>query len=261
MRRSPHRLGVYVFSALVGAFLLLPTLIVIPMSFTSGRDLKFPPDGFSLRWYEVLFETPAWREAAWTSAQVAFFTVVIATVLGTAASMALVRWRSRLTGPLTALLLSPMIVPVIILGVGTFLLFSKWKITGTMSGLVLAHVVLALPFVIVSVMASARTLDPTLELAAASLGANRWRTFRRVVLPLIAPGVAAGALFAFITSWDEIVVAIFMTSPTLRTLPVLMWSQVRSSLDPSLAAAGTLLVVVSTMALLAVQLLRRTSRS
>jgi putative spermidine/putrescine transport system permease protein len=154
-----------------------------------------------------------------------------------------------------------MIVPVIILGVGTFLLFSKWKITGTMSGLVLAHVVLALPFVIVSVMASARTLDPVLELAAASLGANRWRTFRRVVLPLIAPGVAAGALFAFITSWDEIVVAIFMTSPTLRTLPVLMWSQVRSSLDPSLAAAGTLLVVVSTVALVAVQLLRRTSRS
>jgi putative spermidine/putrescine transport system permease protein len=258
---SRHRLGVYAFSAVVGAFLLLPTLIVIPMSFTSGRELKFPPEGFSLRWYQTLLDTPAWREATWTSAQVAFFTVIIATVLGTAAAMALVRWRSRATGPLTALLLSPMIVPVIILGVGTFLLFSKWKITGSMLGLVLAHTVLALPFVIVSVMATARTLDPTLELAAASLGANRWRTFRRVVLPLILPGVVAGALFAFITSWDEIVVAIFMTSPTLRTLPVLMWSQVRSSLDPSLAAAGTLLVLVSTAALVAVQLLRRTSRS
>jgi putative spermidine/putrescine transport system permease protein len=160
----------------------------------------------------------------------------------------------------TALLLSPMIVPVIILGVGTFLLFSKWKITGTMSGLVLAHVVLALPFVIVSVMASARTLDETLEMAAASLGANRWQTFRRVVLPLILPGVVSGALFAFITSWDEIVVAIFMTSPTLRTLPVVMWGQVRTNLDPSLAAAGTLLILISTLALVAVQLLRRGAR-
>jgi putative spermidine/putrescine transport system permease protein len=114
--------------------------------------------------------------------------------------------------------------------------------------------------VIVSVMASARTLDPTLELAAAGLGAGRWKTFQRVVLPLIAPGVAAGALFAFITSWDEIVVALFMTSPTLRTLPVVMWGQVRTQLDPSLAAAGTLLLVISTVALIAVHLLRRTTR-
>jgi putative spermidine/putrescine transport system permease protein len=252
-----HRTLVYVAAALVGGFLLLPTLIIVPMSFNPGRNLQFPPEGFSLTWYQTLFETPLWRDAMVTSAKVAFFTVIIATVLGTAAALGLARWKSRATGPLTALLLSPMIVPVIILGVGTFLLFSKWKITGTMSGLVLAHVVLALPFVIVSVMASARQLDPTLELAAASLGANRWRTFRRVVLPLIMPGVVAGALFAFITSWDEIVVAIFMTSPTLRTLPVVMWGQVRTNLDPSLAAAGTLLLLISTMALVAVQLLRR----
>jgi putative spermidine/putrescine transport system permease protein len=260
MRRSRPRIVVYGWAALVAAFLLLPTLLVIPMSVTEGRDLEFPPKGFSLKWYEQLFHDQAWREAATTSAQVAFFTVVIATVLGTAAALALVRWRSRATGVLTALLLSPMIVPVIILGVGTFLLFSRWRMTGTMTGLVLAHVVLAIPFVIVSVMASARTLDPTLELAAASLGAGRWQTFRRVVLPLIVPGVVAGALFAFITSWDEIVVAIFMTSPTLRTLPVLMWGQVRTSLDPSLAATGTLLVLVSTAALVAVQLLRRGTR-
>ncbi|MEA2291309.1 MAG: putative spermidine/putrescine transport system permease protein [Solirubrobacteraceae bacterium] len=255
-----HRLSVFVFAALIGAFLLLPTLIIVPMSFNPGRNLQFPPEGLSLTWYRTLFETPMWRDAMATSAKVAFFTVIIATALGTAAALGLARWRSRATGALTALLLSPMIVPVVILGVGTFLLFSKWRITGTMSGLVLAHVVLALPFVIVSVMASARTLDPTLELAAAGLGANRWKTFRRVVLPLILPGVVSGALFAFITSWDEIVVAIFMTSPTLRTLPVVMWGQVRTNLDPSLAAAGTLLILISTLALVAVQLLRRGAR-
>jgi putative spermidine/putrescine transport system permease protein len=261
MRRSPHRIAVYVWSALVAVFLLAPTLIVIPMSFTKGNALEFPPKGFSLQWYRTLLDSPTWRDAAWTSAQIAVLTVVLATVLGTAAALALVRWRSRATGAVTALLLSPMIVPVIILGVGTFLLFSRWHLAGTMTGLVIAHTVLAIPFVIVSVMASARTLDPTLELAAASLGANRWKTFLRVTLPLILPGVVAGALFAFITSWDEIVVAIFMTSPTMRTLPVLIWSQVRTTLDPSLAAAGTLLVAVSTLALVAVQVLQRLRRA
>lgn len=261
MTRSRHRLAVYVLAALVGAFLLAPTLIIVPMSFNPGRQLEFPPNGLSLTWYQTLFESELWRESMVTSAQVAFFTVIIATVLGTAAALALVRWRSRATGLVAALLLSPMIVPVIIIGVGAFLLFSEWGITGTLRGLVLAHVVLALPFVIVSVMASARTLDPTLELAAASLGASRWKTFRRVTLPLIAPGVVAGALFAFITSWDEIVVAIFMTSPSVRTLPVVMWGQVRTQLDPSLAAVGTLLLVVSTLALVAVQLLNRGTRS
>lgn len=261
MTRSLHRVAVYVWSGLVAAFLLAPTLIVIPMSFTEGSALEFPPKGFSLQWYRALLDSPTWREAAWTSARIALLTVALATVLGTAAALALVRWRSRATGAVTALLLSPMIVPVIILGVGTFLLFSRWHLTGTMTGLVIAHTVLAIPFVIVSVMASARTLDPTLELAAAGLGANRWQSFLRVVLPLILPGVVAGALFAFITSWDEIVVAIFMTSPTLRTLPVLIWSQVRTTLDPSLAAAGTLLVLVSSLALLAVQVLQRLRRS
>jgi putative spermidine/putrescine transport system permease protein len=261
MTASRHRLLAYVGAAFVAAFLLLPTLIIVPMSFSSGRALTFPPEGFSLKWYQAIVESSEWRDAALTSAQVALLTVIIATALGTAAALGLVRWRSRAAAPLTALLLSPMIVPVIILGVGTFLLFSRWKLTGSMPGLVLAHVVLAVPFVIVSVMASARTLDPTFELAAASLGANRWQTFRRVVLPLIMPGVAAGALFAFVTSWDEIVVAIFMTSPTFRTLPVLMWGQVRTQLDPSLAAAGTMLLVISTLALAAIQLLRRGPRS
>ena len=249
-----------VWAGLVAGFLLLPLLVVIPMSFNSGRALKFPPDGLSLRWYQELLNDPAWREAAWTSAGVAFWTVVLATTIGTAAALALMRWRSPLKIGAFALILSPMIVPVIVVAVGVFLTYSKWHLAGAFAGLVLGHTILAIPFVVVAVMASARSYDPTLELAAQSLGANRWQTFRRVVLPLIAPGVASGALFAFITSWDEAVVSTFMTSPSVRTLPVLMWTQVRTELDPSLAAIGTLLVLVSTLALAASQLLLRRSR-
>lgn len=260
MSCSRHRKAVYAFATLVGAFLLLPTLVVVPMSFNKGSRLELP-HSLSLKWYEAIFDSTMWRDAMWTSAQVALLTVVFATVLGTAAALGLARWRSKAVGPLMGLLLSPLIVPVVIFAVGVFLRYSQWHITGTMTGLVLAHVVMALPFVMVSVGSSVRTLDRNLELAAASLGAGPVLTFRRVILPLIVPGVVAGALFAFITSWDEIVVAIFMTSPTFRTLPVVMWSQVRTQVDPSLAAVGTLLLAVSTLVLLAATLLRRTTRS
>jgi putative spermidine/putrescine transport system permease protein len=256
MTRSPARIGVYAFAVLVGLFLLLPTLIIVPMSFNKGSQLEFPPHGLTLHWYGQIFQTEQWTKAIWTSARVAFFTVIIATGLGTAAALGLARWRSRGKTVVAALLLSPMIVPVIVFAVGAYLTFSKWSLAGTMTGLVLAHTVLALPFVMIAVSVSASQLDPTFEEAAASLGANRLTTFRRVVLPLILPGVIAGALFAFITSWDEIVVAIFMTSPTFQTLPVVMWTQVRTVLDPSLAAMGTMLLAVSTLTLIGVQLLQ-----
>lgn len=261
MTRSRSRIGVYVFAGLVGLFLLLPTLIIVPMSFNKGSQLEFPPHGLTLHWYGQIFESEQWTEAIWTSARVAFFTVIIATTLGTAAALGLARWRSRAKPLVAALLLSPMIVPVIVFAIGIYLVFSKWSLAGTMTGLVLAHTVIALPFVMIAVSVSAAQLDPTYEEAAASLGANRWRTFRKVVLPLILPGVVAGALFAFITSWDEIVIAIFMTSPTFQTLPVVMWTQVRTVLNPSLAAIGTMLLAVSTLTLIGVQLLQSKRRA
>lgn len=261
MTRSRSRIGVYVFAGLVGLFLLLPTLIIVPMSFNTGSQLEFPPHGLTLHWYGQIFESEQWTKAIWTSARVSFFTVIISTTLGTAAALGLARWRSRAKTLVAALLLAPMIVPVIVFAIGAYLIFSKWSLAGTMTGLVLAHTVLALPFVMIAVSVSASQLDPTFEEAAASLGANRWTTFRRVVLPLIMPGVVAGALFAFITSWDEIVVAIFMTSPTFQTLPVVMWSQVRTVLNPSLAAIGTMLLAVSTLTLIGVQLLQSKRRA
>lgn len=261
MTTRVNSLFLYGAAAVVAAFLLLPMLVVVAMSFTNGVLLEFPPNGIGLRWYAQVLGDPAWLGAALNSLKVAIGTTVLATVLGIGAGLGLVRSAGRGAAALRALIISPLIVPVIIVGVGSFLTFSMWHLVGSPTGLVLAHTVLALPLVVVAVSTSIGTIDPELELAAAGLGANRWRTFLRVTLPLIVPGVVAGALFAFITSWDEIVVAIFMTSPAFRTLPVLIWSQVRTQLDPSVAATGTILLLISTIPLLGFAVLRRESRS
>lgn len=236
-----------IFGVLAVIFLLLPTVIIIPMSFSSGRTLKFPPPGYSTRWYENLLTAPQWTDAAWTSIQIGVLTAILATVLGTIAALALTRSEFPAKGLIQAIILSPIIIPLVIIAIGMFSVFVRWQIAGSIIALVVAHTVLAIPFVVVNVMASLRTLDRNLELAAANLGANPIRTFRFVTLPLIAPGVMAGALFAFITSWDEIVVAIFLTSPTLRTLPVVMWGQIRTEVDPTIAAAATILTVITTI--------------
>jgi putative spermidine/putrescine transport system permease protein len=154
------------------------------------------------------------------------------------------------------LMLSPMIVPIVIVAIGTYLVFVSWRLEGSLIGLVVAHVCLALPLVVVNVVASLQSLDRNLELAAQNLGAGPLRTFFRITLPLILPGVGAGALFAFITSWDEVVVSMFLASPTVRTLPVLMWSAIRSEVDPTIAAVASMLTVL-TLALLSGSLLTR----
>ncbi len=236
-----------IFGVFAVIFLLLPTVIIIPMSFSSGRTLKFPPPGYSIRWYENLFTSPLWTDAAWSSIQIGILAAILATVLGTIAALGLTRGEFPAKGLIQAIVLSPIIIPLVIIAIGMFSVFVRWRIAGSLMALVVAHTVLAIPFVVVNVMASLRTLDRNLELAAANLGANPVRAFRFVTLPLIAPGVMAGALFAFITSWDEIVVAIFLTSPTLRTLPVVMWGQIRTEVDPTIAAAATILTVITTI--------------
>jgi putative spermidine/putrescine transport system permease protein len=159
-----------------------------------------------------------------------------------------------------ALLLSPLVTPVIVLAIGTFMVFARWGLAGTYAGLIIAHSVLALPFVVVSVSASLQTLNPNLELAGLGLGAGPWRTFLRITLPLILPGMVAGAVFAFITSWDEVVTAIFLTTTTLRTIPVLVWGQVRTELSPAVAAVGTILIAISASGLAASLFVRRATR-
>jgi putative spermidine/putrescine transport system permease protein len=200
---------------------------------------------------------PQWSTGFVNSAQVASLTAVLATVLGTLAALGTVRGRFPGKSAVNALILSPLIVPVIIIAIGMFSLFVRWKIAGSIVGLVLAHTALAVPFVVINVATSLRTIDRNLELAAMNLGADPLRTFRRVTLPLILPGVLAGGLFAFITSWDEVVVSIFLTTARFRTLPVEMWEQVRQVVDPTVAAVATTLLAVTTSLLLLILVVRR----
>jgi putative spermidine/putrescine transport system permease protein len=170
------------------------------------------------------------------------------------------RGRYPARGLVNALVLSPLIVPLVVTAVGMYLFFVQWQLTGTFWGLALAHTALGIPFVIITVSVSLRALDRNLELAAMNLGAGPIRTFTRVTLPLISPGVVIGALFAFVWSWDELVVAIFLSSPLVRTIPVVMWGQVRSRIDPTIAVVATLLIVVTILLLLSVTLIRRTTQ-
>lgn len=255
--RQPRRLLLLALGAMTVFFLMAPTLVVVPMSFTASNALTFPPEGFSTRWYEKMVTDPQWSTGFVNSAQVASLTAVLATTLGTLAALGTVRGRFPGRSAVNALILSPLIVPVIIIAIGMFSVFVSWKIAGSVVGLVLAHTALAMPFVVVNVATSLRTMDRNLELAAQSLGAGPVRTFRRITLPLILPGVLAGGLFAFITSWDEVVVSIFLTSARFRTLPAEMWEQVRQVVDPTVAAVSTTLLAVTTTVLLLAFVVRR----
>lgn len=255
--RQPRRLLLVALAALTVFFLVAPTLVVVPMSFTASNSLTFPPEGLSTRWYEKMLTDPQWSTGFKNSFQVAVTTAILATILGTLAALGTVRGHFPGRSAVQGIILSPLIVPVIIIAIGMFTLFVRWKIAGSLVGLALAHTALAVPFVVVNVATSLRTVDRNLELAAQSLGAGPVRTFRRVTLPIILPGVLAGGLFAFITSWDEVVVAIFLTSARFRTLPVEMWEQVRQVVDPTVAAVATTLLAVTTTLLVLIFVVRR----
>jgi putative spermidine/putrescine transport system permease protein len=254
--RSWGRVGLVLFGVAVAAFLILPTLIVVPMSFNDARILEFPPRGFSLDWYERIFSDRGWRTSLSNSILAAILTAVVATVLGTATALALVRGRFRGRLVVGGVVLAPIVVPTVIVAIGMFSIYVRVGITGSLLGVVVAHTALAIPFVVITVASSLRTVDINLEAAARGLGAGRWTTFRRITFPMILPGVAAGAIFAFVTSWDEVVVSIFLTTARFQTLPVQMWSQVNEVVDPTVAAVSTLLLVV-TLSLVSVGLLLR----
>lgn len=241
-RRHP---ALIVFGLLVLAFLALPLTVVVPISFSAAKYLTFPPPGWSTQWYERYFGSREWMSATGRSFEVALLTTLTATAVGTAAALAL-RRPFRGSSLVRLILLAPLVVPVIIVAIGIYGLYARLRMVGTLHGLVFAHTVLALPFVVVVVSATLRGLDGTLELAAQNLGANRWQTFRHVTLPLIRPGVASGALLAFITSFDEVVVAIFVSGTHAATLPKQMWDGIRTEIDPTVAAVSTLLIGVTT---------------
>jgi putative spermidine/putrescine transport system permease protein len=260
MTTTPQRIVLGLVVAGVALFLIAPLVIVVLMSFSAGSTLSFPPPGFSTRWYSSLLGNRMWTQAATTSLRIGLTAAALSAVLGTLAALGLVRGRYPGRGIVNAVILSPLIVPLVVTAVGMYLFFVRWGLTGTFWGLALAHAALGIPFVIITVSASLRTLDRNLELAAANLGAGPVRTFSRVTLPLISPGVVVGSLFAFIWSWDELVVAIFLSSPLVRTLPVVMWGQVRSRIDPTIAVVATLLMVITVLLLVTVVLIRRIAR-
>ncbi len=249
----------YILCAFIFLFLILPVFVIIPISFSSARFLQFPPQGFSLQWYADYFGSRVWVSATLLSFQVGILTTLFATFLGVLASLALVRGNFKGKKLIYAMLLSPLIIPVIIVGVSLYYFFSWLHIIGTMWGLVMAHTCLAIPFVVVNVTATLQGFDITLERAALSLGASRLTTFMKVTFPLIRPGVITGALFAFITSFDEVVIAIFISGSRAVTLPKQMWDGIRISINPTISAVSSLLIVFSIFLLLSTEMLRRYS--
>ena len=230
-------------TGVVLAFLIAPVLAIIPLSFNAGSYFSYPMSGYSLRWYEKALLDPDWQRAFLNSLGIGAMATLVATILGTLAALGLSRpsfpWRSVIM----PLLISPMIIPVVVVAVGFYLVFAPLGLTNSYAGVVLAHAALGRPFVVITVTASLLSFDRNLLRAAAGLGAASWTAFRRVTLPLVSPGVATGAIFAFATSFDEVVVILFIGGPAQRTVPRQMWSGIREAIDPSILAIATLLTV------------------
>lgn len=248
-----------VLCAAVLLFLIAPILVIMPLSFNAEPYFSYPMPGLSLRWYEDFFTNDRWMLALKTSIIVAAFTTVIATTLGTLAALGLSRASFPARTSIMSVLISPMIVPVIISALGMYFFYTPIGLTNSLPGLTLAHTALATPFVVIVVTATLSGFDHSLARAGASLGADPVRVFRKVILPLILPGVISGALFAFVTSFDEVVVVVFLAGPEQRTLPKQMFSGIREDISPTITAAASLLILFAIVMLTTIELLRRRS--
>jgi putative spermidine/putrescine transport system permease protein len=251
--------GIRALTVLVLGYLILPILVILPLSFTSGELLVYPLPAWSLRWYREFTTGPMWTQATWNSLVLAAVTTLVATTAGMLAAFGLQGLRSRFKPVLYGLLALPLIIPPVMVAVALFYYYARLGLVGTFSGLVFAHTVLALPFVVITVAATLQGFDPNLRRAAASLGASPLQAFRKVTLPIILPGVLSGAVFAFVTSFDELLVILFVGSPEQRTLPRQIFSGVSETMSPTVAAAAVVLIGVSLILMAVVELLRRRS--
>jgi putative spermidine/putrescine transport system permease protein len=256
-RTGPGTVAVRAWAGVVLVFLLAPVLIILVVSFSAADYLTFPPPGLSLRWYRRFFGVPSWRQAIGVSVQVASLTMVFATGLGLLAALALVRGRFRRKGLVYALLLSPAIVPTVITAIALYFFFVRLKATGSILAMALGHTVLALPVVVIIIAATLQGFDVRYEQAALSLGASRLTALRRITLPLIAPGVLSAALFAFLTSFDELLIPLFLSGVEVQTLTVRIWNSLQLEVDPTIAAVSSFLIGVTTAVLGASAFLRR----
>ncbi|VDC33601.1 ABC transporter permease [Pseudogemmobacter humi] len=237
--------------------MILPNAVIIPASFNGENYITFPPTSLSTRWYETFLTDPVWRGATWNSLVVAVLTAMVATVLGTLAALGLMRLSVRARSLLVSLFLLPTIVPTIISAVALYGLLAQMGGRGGLLGIIIGHTIITLPFVVVNVVAALQQMDVRMEHAARSLGASPLRAFWHVTLPVIWPGIAAGAVFAFLCSFSEIVMSLFLSGAGSMTLPVQMWSGIRFEINPTVAAASSVFVVLSCAIVALMGFLRR----
>lgn len=249
---------------LIFAFLIIPILIIFPLSFNAQPYFTFTPEmlsldpaGYTTKWYGEFFSSSTWQRAVRNSITIAIFSTLISTFLGTLAALGLSRKEFPYKTAIMGLLISPMVVPLIISAAGMFFFYSRLGLQGTHVGVILAHAALASPFVVITVTATLVGFDHSLTRAAASLGSSPTRTFFQITVPLITPGVISGALFAFITSFDEVVVVLFVGSVNQRTIPWAMFSGIREQISPTILAVATILIIFSIILLTMIEMLRR----
>ncbi len=234
-----------IFNLLFCVFMLAPIVVVIVVSFTPEGFLEFPPSGFSFRWYRAILDNPDFITAAWVSLKLALASATLATILAIPAAIAIGRGRFAGRELLQAIFLSPLMIPTVVLGIAFLRFLSLFGLNGTMSGLIICHAIVIIPFVLRLVLAAVVGIDGTVERAAESLGASPATVFRRITLPEILPGVVGGWMLAFITSFDELTVTIFIVNPSTTTLPVRMFSHITQTTDPLVASVSTVTVVFS----------------
>jgi putative spermidine/putrescine transport system permease protein len=250
-----------VMCGLIFFFLMAPIIVIIPLGFNSIPFFTYPMEGFSFRWYgEIFGDSPIsilWQRSIVNSVIIAVSATILASTLGTLAALGLTRADFPLKSLVMAILISPIIVPIVVTAIGMFYFYAKIGLASTLTGIILAHTALGVPFVVITVSATLAGFDHNMLRAGAILGAGPLMVFRKVTLPIITPGLASGGLFAFATSWDEIVVVLFLASTEQHTVPRRMWSGIRELLSPTIIAAATLLIIVSICLMLSMEALRR----
>jgi len=244
------------FSLGVLLYLLLPILVIMPLSFSASSFLAYPMPGWSLQWYQNLFTSEDWGRATKNSFIVAPAATLLATTLGTLTAVGLARVNFPGKGLLMSVLIAPMVVPIVVVGVACYLFFARLGLADTYTGLIVVHAALGAPFVVTTVLATLQGFNHNLVRASLSLGAGPVQTFFRVTLPVIAPGVISGALFAFATSFDEVVVTLFIAGPDQVTLPRQMFTGIRENINPTIAAVATLLILFTTALMLVLEWIR-----
>jgi len=247
------------FAALLAALIAIPIVAVVPLAFSEQSFVRLPPQGWSLRWWSAFFADPSWPRALLTSFEVGALSCLLSVAAGTSAALALPQLGPRIRALVNGLFLGPLVAPVIVLAVGLYALARSFGLVGSMFGLVLAHTMLALPYVVLNVGVMVAALDPRLALAASGLGAGPWRAFRTVILPSILPGIVGGGVFAFVTSFDEVVLAVFLAGPRVKTLPVRIWEEVRVEYTPVVAVAATIMIVLALIGSAAARLATRSA--